>query len=335
MKTRTFLRNLAGVAIAISILAPVTACLETTVGPVFEHALSHEPQFTERPETPAAESIPAGAIGIATVMQLQQIGKHPGYPRDGHYVLTQDIDASATANWNNGKGFEPVGMRERGQWNTAFDGVFDGRGHVITALTINRPDEDLVGLFGAIGRNSVIKRVGLRDANVAGQSAVALLVAYNGGHVKESYATGRVRGENTVGGLVGSNGGPVSDVYALVSVDGAWHSGGLVGTNGGEIIRCFVVGTVAEGEVNNNPLVGDMPDSGDVMGSLEHCFHHSSVTGHEDSYSWGSVACTTAEMQTRKTFTEAGWDFDEVWAIDEGESYPYLRWESRSRRDTR
>jgi len=31
----------------------------------------------------------------------------------------------------------------------------------------------------------------------------------------------------------------------------------------------------------------------------------------------------TAEMKRQGTYT--GWDFDTVWSIDEGESYPYLR----------
>ena len=37
-----------------------------------------------------------GAIGISTIEELQLIGNGPAYPLDGYYVLTQDIDASAT-----------------------------------------------------------------------------------------------------------------------------------------------------------------------------------------------------------------------------------------------
>ena len=37
-----------------------------------------------------------GAIGISTIEELQLIGNDPAYPLDGYYVLTQDIDASAT-----------------------------------------------------------------------------------------------------------------------------------------------------------------------------------------------------------------------------------------------
>jgi hypothetical protein len=35
-------------------------------------------------------------------------------------------------------------------------------------------------------------------------------------------------------------------------------------------------------------------------------------------------------MQTRSTFTDAGWDFVEIWLINEGATYPVLRQEIRS-----
>jgi len=33
----------------------------------------------------------------------------------------------------------------------------------------------------------------------------------------------------------------------------------------------------------------------------------------------------TAQMQTGSTFTDAGWDFIEIWNIGENQTYPYLR----------
>jgi hypothetical protein len=32
-------------------------------------------------------------------------------------------------------------------------------------------------------------------------------------------------------------------------------------------------------------------------------------------------------MKTKSTFTNAGWDFVEVWGIGEGQTYPFLRTE--------
>ena len=47
---------------------------------------------------------------IATVKQLQAIANNP----DAHFILTADIDASATADWNDGLGFEPIGDQIHG-----------------------------------------------------------------------------------------------------------------------------------------------------------------------------------------------------------------------------
>jgi len=59
----------------------------------------------------------------------------------GNYYLTGDIDASATSSWNDGEGFDPIGT---------FVGTFDGCGYTISDLTINRPEEDNVGLFSVL-----------------------------------------------------------------------------------------------------------------------------------------------------------------------------------------
>jgi hypothetical protein len=45
-----------------------------------------------------------------------------------HYTLGGDIDASATSDWNDGAGFEPVGTFVSGHPELVFSGSFDGRG---------------------------------------------------------------------------------------------------------------------------------------------------------------------------------------------------------------
>ncbi|WP_204348884.1 M26 family metallopeptidase, partial [Serratia marcescens] len=62
----------------------------------------------------------------------------------GNYALGRDIDATATSGWNGGAGFVPIGQ----SFGTEYSGNFDGQSHKITNLTINRPTEENVGLFG-------------------------------------------------------------------------------------------------------------------------------------------------------------------------------------------
>ena len=75
-----------------------------------------------------------------------------------------------------------------------FTGTFDGNGHKIVSLYINRPTSDYVGFFGALGDNAEIRDVGLENANVTGQDKAGGLVGLNnGGTIVASYATGSVK----------------------------------------------------------------------------------------------------------------------------------------------
>src|SRR5690606_9123300 len=64
---------------------------------------------------------------------------------DEHFLLANDIDASGTANWHAGMGFDRIGKSLSPL--AVFSGSLDGQGKVITDLTINR-FASIVGLFG-------------------------------------------------------------------------------------------------------------------------------------------------------------------------------------------
>ena len=91
---------------------------------------------------------------ISTIDQLQAMQDS----LDAHYVLLNDIDASVTAGWNDSAGFDPIG--EDPENDTAFTGSFDGQDFMIRNLTIKRPCEYYVGLFGYI-YSAQITNVGL------------------------------------------------------------------------------------------------------------------------------------------------------------------------------
>ncbi|WP_425056015.1 MBG domain-containing protein [Pseudomonas abyssi] len=215
-----------------------------------------------------------------------------------HFALTNDIDASGTANWNGGAGFVPIGDNAN-----HYTGSFDGQGHVINGLTINRPNTDNVGLFGVISA-SQISNIGLTDATITGRSAVGGLVgnvrtinnrishssvqgdivATSGisgglagafsGTIEHSLSSGTVDSGNYTGGLVGSMSGQITDSYSTATVTGQTNnSGGLVGAMNGNIDRSYATGNVTGtfeyvgGLVGNlNGSVTDSYASGNVLG---------------------------------------------------------------------
>lgn len=203
----------------------------------------------------------------------------------GYYALGSNIDATATSGWNAGAGFKPVGDNHSTTSDTQFTGVFDGLGHNISNLVINRPTESYVGLFGYGAGNGIVQNVGMVDGSVKGSSYVGGLMGYNQyfssvynsrasnsvtggqfvgglvgysdiGTISKSHTTGSVSGDNYVGGLVGgSGGGNISKSYTTGSVSGGVGVGGLVGNNGGIIINSYSTSSVS-GNTNVGGLVG-------------------------------------------------------------------------------
>ncbi len=122
-------------------------------------------------------------VVINTLDELQGMGLN-NTTRALSYALGASIDASATAGWNDGAGFAPVGNN-----SGAFSGDFEGLGHSITGLHINRPDEGFVGLFGQV-RNTTVSHLTLDGGSVTGGSYVGAVVGYGYGYSNGNYLGG-------------------------------------------------------------------------------------------------------------------------------------------------
>lgn len=217
-----------------------------------------------------------GAAGSVTGTDLQ--GINGGLA--GHYALGSNIDASATSGWNGGAGFNPIGNS-----GTSFSGSFDGFGHTINGVFINRPTTTNVGLFGYIGNTAEIRNVGLTSVNLTAESNVGSLAGYNNfGSISNSYATGYVVGITSYpGGLVGVNKGSISSSYATNTVNGYLGAGGLVGYNIGSINNSYATGQVLGSNYYTGGLVGINQYSGSISNS------YATGTVHGDNVAVGGL----------------------------------------------
>ncbi len=203
-----------------------------------------------------------GAAGSSTASDLQ------GMKGDLtlHYALGSNIDASATASWNAGAGFTPVGYTSAGA--TTFTGIFDGLGHTISNLTIIRPGAADVGLFGAAANYAEIRNVGLLGGRVVGGAGTGgLLGTAITASISNSYNTGTVSGAAGTGGLAGviTTGG-ISSSYTTGTVSGAAGTGGLVGVlTTGSISDSYNSANVT-GNAGTGGLVGVLT-TGNISGS--------------------------------------------------------------------
>lgn len=100
----------------------------------------------------------------------------------------------------------------------------------------------------------------------------------------------------------------------------------------GSFPRDRIVNCYSSGHVNGSSYVGGLLGYCDE--GIARSFWDMQTSGQ--SASAGGTGLTTAEMQTAKTFLDAGWDFvgetasgtEEIWWIDEGKDYPRLWWET-------
>ncbi len=220
--------------------------------------------------------------GYASAFPTARTGM--GCPESGciGYELTANLDFDTNADgvvdssddyWNDGAGWEPiVRYVDPGEGESRvthpFNATFDGGGHTVSNLFINRATDN-IGLFGVTGSGSEVRNVGLPSANVTGNQRVGALVGrVDSGKISASFSTGSVTGtSNNVGGLVGrNNSGSIAVSYSTAAVSGDTSVGGLVGyTEEGSITASYATGS-ASGNANVGGLVGQ-GGSGSVQAS--------------------------------------------------------------------
>ena len=212
---------------------------------------------------------------VHDVYDLQNINAK----RDGRYILAGNIDAGVTNTWNRTvygiEGFLPIGE----DYRTQFTGQFDGAGHTLRGLYINRPNENTQGLFGyTVGAR--IENLSLVDGNVEGHDSVGGIVGYAQDTVirNVSYA-GRVNGNQIVGGIVGCAwGGSIQNAWNAGAVSGTGHSaGGIVGyaREAAKIQNVCNTGAIT-GNERVGGIVGAIADS-----TLQNAWSTGSVTGSQ------------------------------------------------------
>jgi filamentous hemagglutinin family protein len=164
---------------------------------------------------------------------------------------------------------------------SSFTGSFDGQGHTISNLYVDRTvgitnpyatgSGYHAGLFDAIGSGGSVRDLGIINGKFFASTGYAGSIAGGvapGGTIERSYArstgsSNSVVSDGVGGGLVGWNEGLISQSYASVNVYGVGQSssdwqfyaslGGLAGNNGGTIENSY-----ATGRVQGNGVIGGL-----------------------------------------------------------------------------
>ena len=299
-------------------------------------------------EVPAVgDGTTANPYQIATLGHLRWLSITPSV-WNAEFLQVADINASTTKEWEGGAGFSPIGDS-----GSQFTGVFNGGGYLIYNLFIDRPATSTIGMFGRV--TGKITDLSLIDLNVTGKSTVGGLVAFPQGEITRCYVSGWVNGSGqSIGGLAGnlSNSGVVEQCVAQVEVNAGSSSaniGGIIGFIRGVVKNSYSTGQVTGnnssggfvgysigGTILNSYSTGKVTSqyngSGfvklDSSSSATGCFWDT-TTSEWTSTSGGGTGKTTANMKILATFTNAGWDFNNIWEMPEND-YPFLKWQIRN-----
>ena len=147
-----------------------------------------------------------------------------------YYKLTADIDVSGGSEWT------AIGTHLH-----RFKGTFDGGGHTVSGININKPDKEFQGLFGY--SEGIIKNVGVENSSIIGEVQVGGICGSNEGTIEGCYNTGYIEATSDgAGGICGYNNNAnakIKNCYNTGTLDGDF-SGGICGANmNGSISECY------------------------------------------------------------------------------------------------
>jgi len=190
--------------------------------------------------------------------------------------------------WTTGEGWTPLGQDA----STGYYGTFDGAGHTIKNLFVGNPTYSYDKRGSLVSYNEGIVKNLAVHGNIDAPYA-AMITNFNSGTIENCYAYGTIvdgssSEDRTFGGIVGYNAyGTVTNCYAYVEIPtGALRVGGLIGE-------------AEESTITNSYYDSDVSNQSD--------------TGKGEPR-------TTAQMKTLSNYI--GWDFTNIWQIEEGVTYP-------------
>ncbi len=166
-----------------------------------------------------------------------------------------------------------------------FSGKFDGNGKTMGNLSINLSSFSNIALFGILWGN--LTNLGLENISIKGNNNLGAFCSENLGEISNVYSTGKIQGNDSIGGICGNNYEMIINAYSLVNITGINKTGGIVGV--------------------------------DSYGLLNTFYNNETSIGLTNTY---GTSKTTSQMKSSQTYN--GWNFINIWGMQENSSYPYL-----------
>lgn len=177
------------------------------------------------------------------------------------------------------------------------------------SITANGASAQCGGIAGSNSANGNIHDCyGLSDVTASGTSSYAGgVVGYNRGITERCYAAGNIAGA-TVAGVSGYNDGASAILNGCIAIN-----------NRLEATKTAL--RILGGYSSSSPAPA--VDDNYALSTMKVSVNGIPQTVYDDPLNGKAMAMDL--LQSRSTYEEYGWDFNETWSLDEGASYPYLK----------
>ncbi len=299
-------------------------------------------------------STPAELAGLAAIVNGTASGIAQDEFEGKTAVLMADIDLGGIQNkdgtWNPASiEWTSIGG---GESQAYFKGTFDGNGHVISNIYIEKQASDWQtyegrnrGLFGQQSNNGVVKNLGV-TGYVAANRSVGGVVGCNIGTIENCFNAATVISTDSkgVGGITGANWCKPSIINcyntgSVLTKYGTGLAGGMAGDNESLVSNCYNVGQISStGSDGVGGIVGNIKPYQSHPIIVRDCYYDSALNDkgvgsiNASSYTIENVEGKTAEEMKTAAFIallngENGTAFvQDTNNINNG--YPILAWQA-------
>lgn len=189
-----------------------------------------------------------------------------------------------------------------GSESMPFEGTFNGLGHTISGLYINKPTAEEQGLFGFIGFDGKVSRTEVTDSYIHGKHSIGGITGYNNGTITACSYSGTVIGYAwMLGGIAGQNDGMVNYCYTKGKVhatDSDPYVGGVVGDNYGFVYSCYSTAVLSS---EYSGYIGGVVSYND-NGIITDCYYLQGTA--EEGIGINSGTSENVESRTAKQFAD-------------------------------
>ena len=162
------------------------------------------------------------------------------------------------------------------------------------------------------------------------------LVGYTSSPIENCYSKANTNGTQFTAALVGYTFSSIDKCYAMGDVNGVMYGGGVVGELDGpaasisnSIAYCNTLSLTAQSSWGSRVIGGfkngaSEPDNTNyALNTMQVSLNNVPQTKTDDSVE--GIAKTKEELSIAQTYINIGWDFSNIWSINDG--YPYLKME--------